>query len=104
VNSGYRSAAVNSGGSSAAVNSGDSSAAVNSGGRSAAEVTGKNSIACAFGYKNKAKASLGSWIVLTEWHYDNGYQIKNLKSAKIDGKKLKAGTFYKLMDNKIVPA
>ena len=103
-NSGYRSAAVNSGDSSAAVNSGNRSAAVNSGYRSAAEVSGKHSIACAFGYKNKAKASLGSWIVLTEWIYDGEYHIKNLKSAKIDGKKLKADTFYKLVDNKIVSA
>jgi hypothetical protein len=102
VNSGYSSAAVNSGDRSAAVNSGYSSAAVNSGNRSAAEVTGNDSIACGFGYMNKAKASLNSWIVLIEW--DDNYKIINVKSAKIDGRRLKANTFYKLENNKFVIA
>jgi hypothetical protein len=102
VNSGYRSAAVNSGDSSAAVNSGNSSAAVNSGNSSVAEVSGKYSIACGLGYENKAKASLNSWIVLTEWINDGNYHINNVKSAKIDGKKLKADTFYRLENGKFI--
>ena len=99
-----RSAAVNSGDSSAAVNSGYSSAAVNSGDRSAAEVTGKHSIACGFGIENKAKGSLGCWLVLTEWVHEGEWQIKNLKSVKVDGKKIKADTWYMLKDNKIIEA
>ena len=98
------SAAVNSGDRSAAVNSGDSSAAVNSGDRSAAEVTGKHSIACGFGIENKAKGSLGCWLVLTEWVHEGEWQIKNLKSVKVDGKKIKADTWYMLKDNKIIEA
>ena len=89
---------------SAAVNSGDSSAAVNSGDRSAAEVTGKHSIACGFGIENKAKGSLGCWLVLTEWVHEGEWQIKNLKSVKVDGKKIKADTWYMLKDNKIIEA
>ena len=89
---------------SAAVNSGDRSAAVNSGDRSAAEVTGKHSIACGFGIENKAKGSLGCWLVLTEWVHEGEWQIKNLKSVKVDGKKIKADTWYMLKDNKIIEA
>ena len=82
----------------------DSSAAVNSGDRSAAEVTGKHSIACGFGIENKAKGSLGCWLVLTEWVHEGEWQIKNLKSVKVDGKKIKADTWYMLKDNKIIEA
>ena len=82
----------------------DRSAAVNSGDRSAAEVTGKHSIACGFGIENKAKGSLGCWLVLTEWVHEGEWQIKNLKSVKVDGKKIKADTWYMLKDNKIIEA
>jgi len=102
MNSGDSSAAMNSGDSSAAMNSGNSSAAVNSGDSSAAEVNGDHSIACGFGYDNKAKASLGSWIILTEWGSEGIYYIKNLKSIKVDGKRIKADTFYKLEDGKFI--
>ena len=106
VNSGDSSAAVNSGNRSAAVNSGNRSAAVNSGYRSAAEVSGDNSIACGFGYKNKAKAALNCWIVLTEWtnNEEEICQIKAVKSAKIDGKRLKPNKWYKLVNNRIIEA
>ena len=82
----------------------DGSAAVNSGTSSAAEVTGKHSIACGFGIENKAKGSLGCWLVLTEWVHEGEWQIKNLKSVKVDGKKIKADTWYMLKDNKIIEA
>jgi len=106
VNSGYSSAAVNSGDSSAAVNSGYRSAAVNSGYRSAAEVTNKNSLAVGFGIYNKAKACLGSYICLAEWEQNESYEwnIKHLKSAKIDGKKLLADTWYILENGKFTKA
>ena len=95
VNSGYRSSAVNSGYSSSAVNSGDSSSAVNS---------GDEGVAIALGIESKAKAALGGWIVLTEWKRDKNYNWhrKKLKSAKVDGKRIKADTFYKLENGKFV--
>ena len=106
TNTGNRSAATNTGYSSAATNTGDMSAATNTGDRSAATVEGKDSIACGFGIDNKARACLNSFIVLTEWNQkDNGeYYIKHLKSAKIDGKKLLADTYYKLEGGKFVKA
>ena len=80
-------------------------AATNTGYQSAATVEGKESIACGFGFENKTKASLGSWIVLTEWEAkENGLHIKCLKSAKIDGNKLLADTFYVLKNGKFIIA
>jgi hypothetical protein len=62
-------------------------------------VDGKESVAMAIGIESKAKASLGSWIVLTEWDEDH---IICLKSVKIDGKRMKADTWYMLKDGKFV--
>jgi hypothetical protein len=106
TNTGSRSAATNTGNQSAATNTGDQSAATNTGNYSAASVEGKDSIACGLGIENKAKASLGSWIVITEWKQDEDYNwhIKNMKSAKIDDKKLLADTFYKLENGEFVKA
>ena len=87
-----------------ATNTGDSSAATNTGDRSAAIVGGKDSIACGLGIDNKARACRGSFIVLAEWENDENrnWHIKHVKSAKIDGKKLKADTFYMLKNGRFV--
>ena len=105
VNSGYRSSAVNSGDRSSAVNSGDRSSAVNSGDSSSAVNSGNEGVAAALGIDSKAKAALGGWLVLSEWKYDEeDYQWHRIavKSRKVDGKKIKADTFYKLIDGKFV--
>ena len=87
-----------------ATNTGDSSAATNTGYSSAAIVGGKDSIACGLGIDNKAMACRGSFIVLAEWENDENrnWHIKHVKSAKIDGKKLKADTFYMLKNGRFV--
>ena len=104
TNTGYSSAATNTGYRSAATNTGDSSAATNTGYSSAAIVGGKDSIACGLGIDNKAMACRGSFIVLAEWENDENrnWHIKHVKSAKIDGKKLKADTFYMLKNGRFV--
>nr|DAQ83882.1 MAG TPA: hypothetical protein [Caudoviricetes sp.] len=62
-----------------------------------AAVGGKDAIAAAFGIEGKAKACLGSWIMLAEWVFmDYSWHIKTVKTAKIDGEKLKADTWYML--------
>ena len=87
----------------AATNTGDSSAATNTGDRSAAEVSGKESVAMAIGYESKAAGALGCWIVLSEWEKRiDGYHIKTMKCAFVDGKKIKAGVFYMLSGGKFV--
>ena len=84
-------------------NSGDGGLASNSGDRGLAETNGANSLAVAFGILSKAKACLNSYITISEWVYENnGWVLKTVKSAKIDGKKLKADTWYKLQNGKFV--
>ena len=82
---------------------GDWSAATNTGDRSAATVEGKESVAIATGYESKAKGALGCWIVLSEWKgIDNKYHIIDVQSAKVDGEKIKADTFYRLVNGEFV--
>lgn len=103
TNTGNQSAATNTGDESAATNTGYQSAATNTGNRSAASVEGFESIAIVTGYDCKAKGSLGCWIVLTErgeWN-GNTYPIKCVKSFKVDGKKVKSNTWYKLINGKL---
>ena len=62
-----------------------------------AAVGGKDAIAVACGVEGKAKACLGSWIMLAEWVLmGDGWHIKTVKTAKIDGEKLKADPWYML--------
>ena len=68
-------------------------------------MNGTDSIASGIGRNGKIKAKKGNWIVLAEWVYDNkkgSYIPKCVKTAKIDGKKLKEDTFYELKNGKFV--
>ena len=120
TNTGYRSAATNTGYRSAATNTGDCSAATNTGYRSAASNTGYRSaatntgdcsaatntgncsIAVAWGAKSKARAALGSYIVVAE--YDEDGDFIGAKMGKVDGKRLKANVYYTLCNGKFVKA
>ncbi|MBO5604343.1 MAG: hypothetical protein J5915_03050, partial [Acidaminococcaceae bacterium] len=106
TNTGDRSAATNTGYMSAATNTGDRSAATNTGDMSAAVVEGKESVACALGIEGKAKGALGCWLVLAEWKEVNPcdwYRI-SVRSFKVDGKRIKADTYYMLRNGKAVLA
>jgi hypothetical protein len=76
----------------------DHKKATNTGDQSAATVKGNNSIALSMGIEGKASGSLGCWIVLAEWKEDKKgkWKIKTVKSAKVDGKRIKPETFYTL--------
>ena len=103
-NTGNYSTATNTGDYTAATNTGYRSAATNTGNYSAAKVSGKESIAIVTGKGSKAAGALGDWIVLTERGEWNGYTypIKEVKAFKVDGEKIKADTFYKLVDGEAV--
>ena len=59
----------------------------------------------AIGYNSKAKGSLGCFIVLAEYKKLGGkYHIVDVKSAKVDGEKIKPDTFYKLINGEFVEA
>ena len=103
TNTGDRSAATNTGDRSAATNTGYRSAATNTGYRSAAIVTGDESIAIATGIYGKAKGSIGCYLVIAEWKMTNSeWHIVDVKSTKVDGVKIKADIFYRLVDGKFV--
>ena len=55
------------------------------------------------GYRCKAKGAIGCWIVLAErgeWN-GNTYPIKEVKAFEVDGKKVKADTWYMLVNGQL---
>ena len=76
------------------------SAATNTGNWSAAAVGGNGSVAIATGYESKAKANVGSAIVVCE--RDDNYNLIGIKAAIIDGKNLKADTYYTLINGEFI--
>ena len=82
----------------------ESNAATTGKGSNAA-TTGEESISAGLGIENAAKGVIGNWLVLAEWYYDdNKWHIKSVKSSIVDGKKIKADTFYTLKNGKFVEA
>ena len=82
--------------------SGDYANSATSGDYANSSALGKNAIAVAIGMNSAAKAVLGNWIVLSEYK-ENGI-VKAVKTAKVDGKKIQADTFYTLKKGKFVKA
>ena len=53
------------------------------------------------GYNSKAKAAIGSWITLAEWGRIEGvWKPISVKTEQVDGKRIKADTYYKLINGK----
>ena len=82
-------------GSYGAATAGDRGAATSRG----TSTVGKNGIACARGNGCMAKGGLGAVLVLVEENEDD-FDIKSWECAVVDGEKIKADTFYKLVDGK----
>ena len=103
TNAGDQSAATNTGYQSAATNTGYQSAATNTGDQSAATVEGKESVAISLGIKGKAKGDVGCFIVLAEWEFksDRWHRV-NVKSAIVDGNRIKPNKFYSLNNGEFV--
>ena len=104
TNTGDYSASTNTGNWSAATNTGNWSAATNTGYQSAASVSGNESFAIATGYQGKVKGALGCWIACAEWaEDDNGnWHPVGFKAVRVDGKEIKADTWYRLENGKFV--
>jgi hypothetical protein len=102
-NSGYRSVASNSGERSVASNSGDSSVASNSGYSSVASNSGDSSVALSWGIEGKVSGSIGTTLICAEWKYKKEkWEKVGAKLVEVDGKKIKADTFYTLKNGKFV--
>lgn len=102
VSSGDYSKLASSGDYSKLVSSGDNSKLASSGDDSKLASSGDNCIIAGIGYKNIVKGKIGSWIVLAEYDNKHPCRIKSVKTALIDGKKIKADTFYKLKNGRFV--
>ncbi len=93
-------AQIGSSGYSAQIgSSGDYAQIGSSGDYAQIESTGEHSVVMAAGYNSMAKAKVGSWITLAEWDCIDGVWIPIcVKTEKVDGERIKADTFYKLID------
>ena len=102
ASSGYYAKMASSGCSAKMASSGDYAQMASSGDYAKMASSGKNSVVAAIGYNNIAKAAKGSWITLAEWERnDEGKWIPALvKTRKVDGKHIKADTWYKLKNGK----
>ena len=93
-------AKIGSSGYSAKIGSSGNYAQIGSSGDYARiESTGERSVVMAAGYNSIAKAKIESWIILAEWENNDGVWVPIcVKTEQVDGERIKADTFYKLVD------
>ena len=67
---------------------------------------GQANISVGWGKDNKCKGAIGSYLVLSEWgEWDgNKYPLLGAKMVIVDGKQIKADTYYTLKHGEIVEA
>ena len=96
------SAQIGSSGNYAQIGSSGNSAQIGSSGNSAQiGSSGKDSVIMCAGHDSKAKAAIGSWITLAEWkRIEDVWKPICVKTEQVDGKRIKADTYYKLIDGK----
>ena len=96
------SAKIGSSGYYAQIGSSGDSAQIGSSGDSAQiESSGEDSVICCAGHDSAVKAKAGSWITLAEWEYSeakNRCVPKCVKTEYVDGERIKADAWYKLID------
>ena len=81
--------------------SGDYAQIGSSGDYAKIDSTGEDSVICCAGHDSAVKAKKGSWITLSEWkHSDekNRWVPVCVKTEFVDGERIKADTFYKLVN------
>ena len=101
---GANSATSGHGANSATSGNGANSATSGDGANSS--VGHKNAVAAAIGINSAAKGVVGSWIVVSEWVQDNEMNlvVKKVIAAQVDGKKVKADTYYTAKKGRLVEA
>nr|DAO00014.1 MAG TPA: hypothetical protein [Caudoviricetes sp.] len=104
IGSSGNSAKIGSSGDSAKIGSSGYYAQIGSSGDSAQiESSGEYSVICCSGAASIVKAKLGSWITLAEWKYldeKNRMVPQFVKTEFVDGERIKADTWYKLIGGK----
>ena len=97
--SGYNAQIGSSGDGAQIGSSGDGAQIGSSGDDAKIDSTGEDCVIMCAGINSVAKASKGSWITLSEWSYSDKkqrYIPVCVKTEFVDGKKIKADTYYKL--------
>ena len=106
IGSSGNSAQIGSSGVSAQIGSSGNYAKIGSSGNYAKiNSTGEYSVIMCAGKNSAAKAKAGSWITLSEWVYDEEKGItipKCVKTEYVDGKRIKADTWYQLKKGKFI--
>lgn len=74
--------------------------------KGASSAENPTAIAVAWGYKSRAKGVIGSYIVCAEWKENDNYEYNfvQAKMVQVDGVKIKADTYYELIDGELVEA
>ena len=80
--------------------SGDNARIMSTRNLSTIESTGKNAVIMSTGQYTRARAKVGSWIVLTE--YDENGEVKCVKAEYVDGERIKGDTLYALIGGEFV--
>ena len=63
--------------------------------------SGQDSVIMCAGHDSKAKAAIGSWITLAEWkRIEDVWKPICVKTEQVDGKRIKADAYYRLIDGK----
>ena len=80
-------------------------AASATGEQGAASATGVRGAAVSLGLEAKAKGAVGCWLTIAEWKIIGAeWHRVNVKTTKVDGKRIKADTFYSLKNGKFTIA
>ncbi len=81
--------------------SGDGAQIGSSGDGAKIDSAGEDSVICCAGYNSKVRAKKGSWVTLAEWDYSEEkgrYVPKCVKTEYVDGERIKADTWYRLVN------
>ena len=101
-------AKIGSSGGYAQIGSSGNCARIGSSGDSARiNCTGEDSVICCAGHGSVVKASVGCWITLAEWKFDDAKQRHVpvcVKTEYVDGEKIKADTPYTLKNGEFAEA
>ena len=87
--------------------SGDAAKIGSSGDYAKIDSTGEDSVVMCAGNKSIAKATVGSWITLAEWKWNDKKKRDVpvcVKTEYVDGENIKADTWYQLKNGKFVEA
>ena len=99
----YSGESVTTGDHAGAQATGINAAATAIGAYSTAFSDGKHAIACALGYKCKAKGTMGAALVLAErGEYDGeSFPLLGIEVVRVDCEKIKENTWYQLINGKV---